>query len=356
MVSAHRPLLQILLGPTLERWFPPENVAFAFGSGGTYLSTACGLLSCWAAFYLAIHGFYHVVVPLVVRYHAYKYPKAPTSLVPPPLVDNMVQVAHAAFPLYVTVPMLTDVFMSKGWAKTCYGIEDCGGWVPTVLGCVGYFAFLEVLIFLDHYFLLHKLDIGKRIGQHAQHHVFKYADQLNAYSGYAFSPQDGWSQGMALALGTLVVRVPAPFVYTMEILTGLWTIYIHTDVTPLPWPFMGCDYHYIHHRYNWYNFGYMTITMDTLFRTVKHPKNKSWNKGNALQLARGELPMPEEEMRRSAAMTKAILTKRGAKTPNELMRCEDQQDATDVQTQEATPHEGRPLRRKTSNVRATEIH
>jgi len=37
----------------------------------------------------------------------------------------------------------------------------------------------------------------------------------------------------------------------MEILTGLWTMYIHTDLFPLPWPLMGCDYHYIHHRYNW---------------------------------------------------------------------------------------------------------
>ena len=47
----------------------------------------------------------------------------------------------------------------------------------------------------------------RRIGQHAYHHVYKYADQLNAFSGYAFKPQDGWSQGMALPLATLVVLV-----------------------------------------------------------------------------------------------------------------------------------------------------
>ena len=89
---------------------------------------------------------------------------------------------------------------------------------------------------------------GKRLGEHAYHHVYKYADQLNAFSGYSFAPQDGWSQGMALALCTLFVPVPVVFVYTMEILTGLWTLYIHTDLHPLPWPLMGCDYHYIHHR------------------------------------------------------------------------------------------------------------
>lgn len=34
---------------------------------------------------------------------------------------------------------------------------------------------------------------------------------------------------------------------------------------------MGCDYHYIHHRYNWYNFGFMTLLFDESFQTVKHP-------------------------------------------------------------------------------------
>ena len=55
-------------------------------------------------------------------------------------------------------------------------------------------------------------------------------------------------------------------------ITGFWTLYIHSDISPLPWPLMGCDYHYIHHRYNWYNFGFMTLLFDELFRTVKHPR------------------------------------------------------------------------------------
>ena len=139
---------------------------------------------------------------------------------------------------------------------------------------------------------------------------------------------------MALPLATLLVPVPIGFVYLMEVLTGLWTLYIHTDLFPLPWPFMGCDYHYIHHRYNWrahharpssppppaahaprplplrpspprYNFGFMTLLFDSLFRTVKHPRH------DALALSRGELPMPKLDLLRSAELSSAILAKRG---------------------------------------------
>ena len=113
------------------------------------------------------------------------------------------------------MPVLTDFFQKKGWAATCDGIEDCGGVVPAALGCLAFFAAIEDLIFFDHYYLLHKWDVGKRLGQHAYHHVYKYADQLNAFSGYSFAPQDGFSQGIALAVCTLFVPVPIAFVYTM---------------------------------------------------------------------------------------------------------------------------------------------
>merc|ERR1719217_2007832 len=187
----------------------------------------------------------------------------------------------------------------------CEDVQDCGGPVRSLLGCLAYFGALELLIFVDHYYLLHKWEVGKRLGQHAYHHVYKYADQLNAFSGYSFAPQDGWSQGMALPLATLFVPVPVPFVYTMEVLTGLWTLYIHTDICPLPWPLMGCDYHYIHHRYNWYNFGFMTLLFDTMFNTAKHPKE------DALELSRGDVAMPDREKQRSAELSAAILQKRG---------------------------------------------
>lgn len=246
----HRPLLQLLFGGLFEyAGVAPETVAFYLGSGGSLLSDLSGRFFCWLLFYIAIQGFYHVVAPLIVRAVAWRYPKAPASQVSPKLMENMIEVSQNAFPLYVTVPVLTDLFQVKGWAATCDSVAECGGWLPTVLGCASYFLALEVVIFLDHYYLLHKWDIGKRLGQHAYHHVYKYADQLNAFSGYAFMPQDGWSQGMALPLCTLFAPAHVGFVYAMEVLTGLWTLYIHTDVAPLPWPMMGCDYHYIHHRY-----------------------------------------------------------------------------------------------------------
>ena len=259
MVLVHRPLVQILLGSTLESLFAPESVRFYLGSGGTLLSDLSGRIVTWLFFYGAIHGFYRTVPPAVRWYYSRRYPDAPTSAVPQELIDNMKEVAHHAFPLYIMVPILTDWFMVKGWSMACEDVQECGGPVRSVLGCLAYFLALELLIFVDHYYLLHKWDVGKRLGQHAYHHVYKYADQLNAFSGYSFAPQDGFSQGLALALCTLVVPVPIAFVYSMEVLTGLWTLYIHSDVCPLPWPMMGCDYHYIHHRYNWYNFGFMTV-------------------------------------------------------------------------------------------------
>lgn len=268
----HRPLVQVLLGPALERYFDSETLSFALGAEGSLLSDVSGRFFCWLMFYVAILAFYHTAAPVIQIYCARKYPLAPTSLVSQKLIDNMIEVSHRAFPLYVTVPLLTDFFQVKGWAVTCDSVEQCGGLLYALLGCVAYFFALEAVIFFDHYYLLHKLDIGKRLGQHAFHHVYKYADQLNAYSGYSFAPQDGWSQGMALPLCTLFVPAPIVFVYAMEVLTGFWTLYIHTDCAPLPWPLMGCDYHYIHHRFNWYNFGFMTILFDSMFKTVKHPK------------------------------------------------------------------------------------
>ena len=50
----------------------------------------------------------------------------------------------------------------------------------------------------------------------------------------------------------------------------------------------------------------MTVLMDTLFRTVKHPKE------DALAKSHGQIEMPQGERARSAELSKAILEKRGA--------------------------------------------
>ena len=49
----------------------------------------------------------------------------------------------------------------------------------------------------------------------------------------------------------------------------------------------------------------MTVLMDTLFRTVKHPK------ADAPARARGEIAMSDAEKQRSAELTHAILHQRG---------------------------------------------
>ena len=65
-------------------------------------------------------------------YYSRRYPHAPTSAVPKNLVENMIEVSHHAFPLYVTVPLLTDWFQVKGWSMACTDIESCGGPTSTV--------------------------------------------------------------------------------------------------------------------------------------------------------------------------------------------------------------------------------
>ena len=40
-----------------------------------------------------------------------------------PLQQHMVDVSHAAFPLYVTVVCLTELFRKKGWSNTCDSLE-----------------------------------------------------------------------------------------------------------------------------------------------------------------------------------------------------------------------------------------
>ena len=310
-----RPLLEILLSLAVGPL--PPTLSYVLGGSDDLLSFASGRLCCWFVFYLAIIGFYHTACPAIRWYCRRRWPKAPTSNLDQRLVDNMVEVSLQAFPLYVMVPVLVDLFRVRGWSMACDSVAACGGPARSLLGCAGYFLALEFIIFFDHYYLLHKWDWGKRLGQHAFHHVYKYADQLNAFSGYAFAPQDGFSQGLALAVCTLFVPVPMAFVYGMEVLTGLWTLYIHTDVCPLPWPLMGCDYHFIHHRYNWYNFGFMTLLFDTLFKTAKHPRD------DAIDLALGRKEMAEADRLRSAQLTEAILSKRG----REALSSDDSSDA-----------------------------
>ena len=57
----------------------------------------------------------------------------------------------------------------------------------------------------------------------------------------------------------------------------------------------------------------MTLLFDTLFKTVKHPKE------DALELARGTKPMSQIDKARSAQLSEAILAQRG----REALRSDD---------------------------------
>ena len=254
---------------------------------------------------LSIVLFYQIVGKLLEGYYKYRYPDAPTSNVSPELVKHMVKTSYNAFPLYVCVPLMIETFLINGWSAACVSVEECGGTIAYVRGCVMYFIAAEFLIYMVHYYLLHRCSLFN----HNVHHVYKYRDQLNCFAGYAFSPEDGFSQGVTLAILTLIIPVPIAFVYFMEVITGLWTLYIHTDIMPMPWPIMGCDYHYIHHHCNWYNFGFMTILFDTVFGTIRHPAIDS------TQYALGKLEMPASQKTRSSTLTFSILNSK-TKQPN----------------------------------------
>ena len=95
-------------------------------SGGSLLSDLSGRVVCWALFLAAVHVFYYAAAPLITRFCKRTYPKAPTNDVPAPLIQNMIEVSKHAFPLYVTMPMLTDLFQVKGWSMACDSVEACG--------------------------------------------------------------------------------------------------------------------------------------------------------------------------------------------------------------------------------------
>jgi sterol desaturase/sphingolipid hydroxylase (fatty acid hydroxylase superfamily) len=66
----------------------------------------------------------------------------------------------------------------------------------------------------------------------------------------------------------------------LTVTIGMWTMYIHCGVPTLCWPFMGPDYHYVHHKYDWYNFGFFTMFWDWVFSTLKHPKASDYEDEN----------------------------------------------------------------------------
>lgn len=163
-----------------------------------------------------------------------------------------------ALPYYTVLPLATALVHLESPAR-----EVRSPWHKVGL----YLLLLELLVFLDHYYLLHR---WKHL-QHGVHHSFRTAEAVCAWVAFAFHPWDGLSQGMPVLYAAMVVPVAWNVVYATILAVGLWTVYIHTDAPSLPFPLMGCDYHRIHHQKNWYNFGLFTVTFDWLWGTLMPP-------------------------------------------------------------------------------------
>merc|ERR1712146_217686 len=109
---------------------------------------------------------------------------------------------------------------------------------------------------------------GKEHLKHDVHHSYKHGSEMFTWSGYAFEAIDGSLQGLPLVIGTLLVPIPSSFHIFSGAFVGVWTMYILTGtVVSLPWPFMGSDYHLIHHGLNWYNFGLYNVLGLSLWDT-----------------------------------------------------------------------------------------
>lgn len=70
-----------------------------------------------------------------------------------------------------------------------------------------YLFLVEFLVFVDHYYLLHKWKHMK----HGVHHEFRTEREVTMWVAYAFYPLDGLSQGMPIIYAALIVPGPVPF-------------------------------------------------------------------------------------------------------------------------------------------------
>ena len=84
-----------------------------------------------------------------------------------------------------------------------------------------YFVTLEFLVFADHYWLLHVWLWGKKNLKHDEHHIYEKSDEMNPWTGYAFSAIDGFSQGLPIFLCTLLYPVPSSFLLALETTIGI---------------------------------------------------------------------------------------------------------------------------------------
>ena len=229
----------------------------------------------WLHYYTLIHVLYYVgALAFKILFSMYNA-SAETLKISKELTAEQIRLSEIAFPLYSAVPALSNLCVRLGISKLKGSVEATGGLAVSVFNFLVYLFLVEGMIYYVHYWLLHKWKWGKEHLKHDVHHSYKHESEMFTWSGYAFEAIDGSLQGLPLVIGTLLVPIPSSFHIFSGAFVGVWTMYIHTGtVVSLPWPFMGSDYHLIHHGLNWYNFGLYTMFWDSLFGTLKHPSKK----------------------------------------------------------------------------------
>lgn len=173
----------------------------------------------------------------------------------PGLACKARELTRQALPCYTLLPLC---------AHACH--RGLGDREFSIALSVLYLLLVEFLVFVDHYYVLHRWQRAA----HSAHHEFKARD-LGAWVAFAFHPLDGLSQGMPTLYAALVVPVSWHVVYLTIACVGAWTLAIHHRCVRFAYPLMGYEYHAIHHEYNWFNFGLFTVLFDTLWGTIRHP-------------------------------------------------------------------------------------
>ncbi|KAJ1622787.1 hypothetical protein T492DRAFT_1059965 [Pavlovales sp. CCMP2436] len=245
--------------------------AYATGAEGSPGSSLCAALVIFLFYSVAIRLLYYGVGALMQRAAEELASNCGTGRTPTELRRLHRAESEAAFFLYPSVAFLSEWFQLKGLSRTCMTISECGGPAQALLNTVVWFFVFELGVFLVHWGVLHKLEWGKRAFKHSRHHAAKRSTEMTVWTGFAFEAIDGTLQGLPLPLAQLLVPVPYQFVTCLGLVLGLWTMYIHIGIPHLPWPLMGADYHFLHHKFNSGNYGMFTVLWDTVFGTIKYP-------------------------------------------------------------------------------------
>jgi len=206
-----------------------------------------------------------------MRQVAKAWPHLPTNQITSEELKKQLYLSEIAFPLYCLVPVSGDMFRRNNLSRICESVSSCGGWLQSFVNFVLYLLLVEGAVYFVHYWMLHKWPWGKRHLKHNVHHAMKESNEMTTFSGYAFEAVDGASQGMPFIIFQWIVPIPYVFSIISGLGVGVWTMYIHQGAPRLPWPWMGADFHYIHHRDNWYNFGLFTRLWDHLNGTLRDP-------------------------------------------------------------------------------------